>query len=48
MDKFYLMEYLTGLTDPQRTTEEQIADKGYKLTKTYNYEGVGFIYEYSR
>ncbi|KKU03250.1 MAG: hypothetical protein UX99_C0029G0006 [Candidatus Amesbacteria bacterium GW2011_GWB1_47_26] len=47
-NKFYLMEYLTGLTDPQRTTEEQIADKGYKLTKTYNYEGVGFIYEYSR
>ncbi len=47
-NKFYLMEYLTGLTDPQRKTEEQIANKGYKLIKTYNYEGVGFIYEYSR
>jgi hypothetical protein len=44
--KLFLMEYLTGLTDPSRTIDQTIQSMGYSETRIHNFEGVGFIYEY--
>lgn len=44
--KVYLLEYLTGLTDPDRRIDSQLAGQGYRQNRIHNFEGVGFIYEY--
>lgn len=44
----YLLEYLTGLTDPERVVEKVLQESGYKEVQTINYEGVGFIYHYQK
>jgi uncharacterized membrane protein len=44
----YLMEYLTGLTDPNREVDQNLKDLGFTPSGTYNFEGVGFIYKYSK
>ena len=44
----YLMEYLTGLTDPNREVDQVLKDLGFAPSGTYNFEGVGFIYKYQR
>lgn len=42
----FLLEYLTGLTDPDRLVDSALESRGYRQTRIYNFEGVGFIYEY--
>lgn len=44
----FLLEYLTDLTDPDRLTDRTLTELGYNLTHTYDYPGVGFIYEFKK
>jgi mannosyltransferase len=46
--RVFLLEYLTDLTDPQRTAETTLRNLGFSLVSTRDFSGVGFIYEYSR
>lgn len=46
--KIYLLEYLTGLTDPNFQVEKNLRDLGYTQQGVQNFEGVGFIYQYSK
>ncbi|OGC91949.1 hypothetical protein A3D85_02495 [Candidatus Amesbacteria bacterium RIFCSPHIGHO2_02_FULL_47_9] len=43
-----LLQYLTDLTDPDRQVDINLQDLGYQNTRTYNFEGVGFIEKYQR
>lgn len=44
----YLFQYLTEITDPQLHTESELVQSGFSLARTYNFEGVGFIYRYDQ
>lgn len=44
----YLLEYLTGLTDPGNLVDRSIENLGFTKTETHNFEGVGFVYKYVR
>ena len=46
--QFYLLQYLTGLTDPDYQIDSQIQAAGFSLQKRYNFEGVGFIDLYQK
>ena len=45
--KVFLMEYLTGVTDPLRTIDHELQSRGYHEAKVHNFEGVGSIFEYT-
>jgi len=45
-DTVFLLEYLTDLTDPQRLVDLNLKNQGFKLSRTYDFPGVGFIYKY--
>jgi len=47
-DRIIVMEYLSGLTDPQYNTESALEELGYKEISKKNFEGVGFIKEYKK
>lgn len=44
----YLFDYLVEISDPNRFLSHKLEDLGFKLTNTYNFNGVGFVYEYSK
>lgn len=44
----YLFEYLQDLSDPGRLTQKKLIENGYKLEKTLNYNGVGFVYKFAK
>jgi len=46
--KIFLLEYLTGLTDPSRQIDRQLTAQGFHENRVYNFEGVGLIYEYTK
>ncbi len=46
--KVYYFEYLSDLSDPQRTVRLTLENLGFHLTATYNFSGVGFIFEYQK
>lgn len=46
--KIYLFQYLSGITDPKGLVFEQIIKLNFKNTTTRNFEGVGFVYEFTR
>ncbi len=46
--KLYLVEYLTDLTDPSRLIDKNLIELGFLNTRTHNFEGVGFIEEFSK
>lgn len=46
--QFYLLQYLTGLTDPNYQIDSRIQAAGFSLQKRYNFEGVGFIDLYQK
>jgi hypothetical protein len=48
LNKFFLFEYLTDLTDPSRIVDSQLTNSGFTIKRIHNFEGVGFIYEYSK
>ncbi len=44
----YLFDYLGELTDPYRTVDKSLEERGWEYQDTFNFEGVGFIHQYSR
>lgn len=47
-NKVYLFQYLSGITDPQGLLFRQLSLSGFGNTKTNNFNGVGFVYEFER
>lgn len=46
--KIYYLEYLTEITDPQRLLQKKLELLGYRKVGVKNFNGVGFLYEYSK
>lgn len=44
----YLFDYLVEITDPQRLLEKKITSFGFKKVNTFNFNGVGFVYLFTR
>ena len=44
----YFFEYLQPLSDPNHLVQKWLDGNGYKLEKTLNYNGVGFVYKYKK
>lgn len=47
-NKVFLFQYLQGLTDPNGLVFESLSKNSFKNTKTVNFPGVGFIYEFEK
>lgn len=45
-NQVFLVDYLGEITDPQNQVVQTLANLGFSRTKTYNFEGVGFIHNY--
>lgn len=45
-NKVFLFQYLIQITDPQGLAFQALIDNGFANTKTDNFQGVGFIYEF--
>lgn len=45
-NKVFLFQYLSPITDNQGYAFKSLTDQGFINTKTSNFEGVGFIYEF--
>lgn len=46
--KVYLFQYLSGITDPQGLVFSQLSKSGFINTKTTDFNGVGFVYEFTK
>lgn len=46
--KVFLVDYLVDISDPKRLVRNELQQTGYQLIHTYDFPGVGFIYEYVR
>lgn len=46
-EKVYLFQYLSPITDPQGLVFQEISRLGFKNTITRDFEGVGFVYEFT-
>lgn len=46
-DTVYLFQYLSAITDPQGLVFQEISRLGFKNTITRDFEGVGFVYEFT-
>jgi len=44
----YYFEYLSGLSDPQKTVQTAIVDSNFREKNVYNFNGVGLVYYYVR
>lgn len=44
----YLLDYLVEISDPDRVIAEKLTNLGFVNLETYNFNGVGFLYKYSR
>lgn len=44
--KVFLFQYLSGITDPQGLLFKEISAQGFYNTKTRDFNGVGFVYEF--
>lgn len=44
----YLVEYLVQISDPQRLVQKKLKSIGYKEIEIKNFNGVGFVYHYSK
>lgn len=42
----FVVEYLVGISDNNRLLQQELVKQGYKLKYTFNFNGVGFVYEY--
>lgn len=47
-DKVFFFQYLTDLTDPEKKIPAFLVNRGFALSQTHDFPGVGFIYEYQR
>lgn len=46
--KVFLFQYLSGITDPQGLVFSQLSKSGFVNTKTTDFNGVGFVYEFTK
>lgn len=46
--RLYLFQYLTQLTDPANKIGKTIEEEGFVRIDTYDFPGVGFIYQYDK
>ena len=44
----FLFQYLSGITDPQGLLFQELTRNNFKNIQTKNFEGVGFVYEFTR
>lgn len=47
-NKVYLFQYLSGITDPQGLLFKEISLLGFNNSKTQDFHGVGFVYEFTK
>jgi uncharacterized membrane protein len=47
-DKIFLFQYLAPITDPQGLVFQELTKEGFTNTKMEDFEGVGFIYEFTK
>ncbi len=48
VNKVFLFQYLSGITDPQGLVYKELIMSGFGNTGTKNFDGVGFVYEFTR
>lgn len=48
VNKIYLVEYLVQVMDPKRLVGKKLEESGFSKVDTYNFNGVGLIYEYRK
>jgi mannosyltransferase len=46
--KVYLVDYLVDIADPKRLLVQKLKKEGFTQTKVDNFNGVGFVYEYTK
>ncbi|KKS04407.1 MAG: hypothetical protein UU56_C0006G0011 [Candidatus Curtissbacteria bacterium GW2011_GWA2_41_24] len=46
--KVFLFQYLSGITDPAGLVFQELTRLGFKNTRTRDFNGVGFVYEFER
>lgn len=46
--ELYLFDYLVEISDPDRLVKRKLESLGFKNTETKNFNGVGFVYKYSK
>ncbi len=42
----YLIDYLVDISDPNRLVKKSLEQADYKISETYDFVGVGFVYHY--
>jgi len=47
-DKIFLFQYLSPITDPGGLVFQELTKQGFTNTKIENFDGVGFIYEFTK
>ncbi|HSX18647.1 MAG TPA: glycosyltransferase family 39 protein [Candidatus Saccharimonadales bacterium] len=47
-NKVFLFQYLSGITDPQGLIFENLSNLGFVNTTTKDFNGVGFVYEFTK
>lgn len=47
-NKIFLFQYLSQITDPQGLVFEQLTNLGFNNTSTKDFNGVGFLYEFTK
>jgi len=48
VDKVFLFQYLAQISDPQGIVFQELTEEGFKNSKTKDFDGVGFIYEFTK
>lgn len=48
LETIYLVNYLVEISDPNRLVDQKLTELGFSVIKTHNFNGVGFVYEYTR
>lgn len=48
INKIFLFQYLSGITDPQGILFREISNAGFTNISTKDFAGVGFVYEFQR
>ncbi|EKD57399.1 MAG: hypothetical protein ACD_57C00318G0001, partial [uncultured bacterium] len=47
-DKVFLFQYLSPITDREGLAFQELSKSGFVNTAIYDFQGVGFIYEFKR
>lgn len=48
LNKIYLVDYLVEIADPNRLVDQKLVIEGWRVTKVYDFSGVGLVYEYRK